>query len=131
MFTKTVCCLAVIGSASAFAPTMSVSANRREVIAGAGAAAVIAPVAANAKIEKGYNIKAPFITLFDNRGCEVKKDNYSGAKAGDMEDEQCIKLVMDSVVVSEATAAKKLQEFIGVKATAPGVLSISSPIKKY
>nr|AGR45596.1 phycoerythrin alpha subunit L2 [Chroomonas sp. M1312] len=132
MFTKTVAALAIVGSAAAYVPPMmSLSANRREVVAGAAAASVIAPLAANAKIEKGDAIKAPFITLFDNRGCEVKKNNYSGPKANGAEDDQCIKLTMESVKVSEDTAAKKLGEFIGLKATAVGVKSISGVTKKY
>nr|AGR45598.1 phycoerythrin alpha subunit L1 [Chroomonas sp. M1627] len=129
MLAKTVCFAALVASAAAYAPTMSLSANRRQVIAGAGAAVVAAPLASNAAIKKDQ--KAPIITIFDNRGCEVKKNNYSGAKANGMEDDQCVKLTMETITVSETTAAKKLQEFIGLKATAINVPQISGVTKKY
>ena len=108
---------------------MSLSANRREVIAGAAAASVIAPLAASAK--RTDNNKAPTITIFDARGCDAKKSNYAGAKAGGMEDDQCVKLSMETVSISKATAAKKLQEFINLKDTGFGAKSISGNTKKY
>eukprot|EP00281_Chroomonas_sp_CCMP1168_P030414 CAMPEP_0206256118 /NCGR_PEP_ID=MMETSP0047_2-20121206/24597_1 /ASSEMBLY_ACC=CAM_ASM_000192 /TAXON_ID=195065 /ORGANISM="Chroomonas mesostigmatica_cf, Strain CCMP1168" /LENGTH=39 /DNA_ID= /DNA_START= /DNA_END= /DNA_ORIENTATION= len=39
MIAKTVAVLALAGSAAAYAPTMSLSANRRELVQGAAAAA--------------------------------------------------------------------------------------------
>jgi hypothetical protein len=53
---------------------MSLSANRRQVIAGAGAAAIIAPLAANAK---NGDLKAPFVEIFDARGCDAKNSQYT------------------------------------------------------
>jgi hypothetical protein len=57
-----------------FCIQMSLSANRRQVIAGAGAAAIIAPLAANAK---NGDLKAPFVEIFDARGCDVKNSQYT------------------------------------------------------
>nr|AGR45592.1 phycoerythrin alpha subunit S2 [Chroomonas sp. M1627]AGR45594.1 phycoerythrin alpha subunit S1 [Chroomonas sp. M1627] len=113
MIAKTVATLAVIGSAAAYAPTMSLSANRREVIAGAGAAAVAAPLlrptGASAAIKKDQ--KAPVVTIFDARGCKDHSNKeYTGAKAGGMEDDQCVKLTMETIKVGDDVAAKVLGE---------------------
>ena len=108
---------------------MSMGATRRQAIAGAGAAAVAVPLAANAAGAK--DAKAPVVEIFDNRGCDVKKNNYSGPKANAMEDEQCVKVSMAKISVSEETAAKKLQEFIGGKASSINVNQISGVTKKY
>jgi hypothetical protein len=108
---------------------MSMGATRRQAIAGAGAAAIAVPLAANAAGAK--DSKAPIVEIFDNRGCEVKKNNYTGPKANAMEDEQCVKVSMAKITVSEETAAKKLQEFIGGKASGINVNQISGTTKKY
>lgn len=54
-----------------------------------------------------------------------------GAKSNDMNDEQCVKVSMVKISVSEATAAKKLQEFVGGKASSINVNQIASSTKKY
>lgn len=54
-----------------------------------------------------------------------------GAKSNDMNDEQCVKVSMVKISVSEATAAKKLQEFVGGKASSINVPQIASATKKY
>jgi hypothetical protein len=53
---------------------MSLSANRRQVIAGVGAAAIIAPLAANAK---NGDLRAPYVEIFDARGCESPQAQYT------------------------------------------------------
>ena len=53
---------------------MSVSANRRQVIAGAAAASVIVPLAANAK---NGDLRAPYVEIFDARGCDAKNAQYT------------------------------------------------------
>jgi hypothetical protein len=71
---KTCAVLALAGSAAAYAPTMSLSANRRGVVQGAAAAAVVAPLlrpnAAGA--EGDFASRAPGITIMDHRGCPRK-----------------------------------------------------------
>jgi len=104
-------------------------ATRRQAIAGAGAAAVAVPLAANAAGAK--DSKAPVVEIFDSRGCDAKKGNYNGPKANAMEDDQCVKVSMAKISVSEDTAAKKLQEFIGGKASGINVNQISGTTKKY
>nr|AGR45591.1 phycoerythrin alpha subunit S2 [Chroomonas sp. M1312] len=117
MIAKSVACLAIVGSASAYvAPMMSLSANRREVVAGAGAAAVAAPLlratGASAAIKKDQ--KAPVITIFDARGCKDHANKeYTGAKAGGMDDEQCVKLTMETIKVADDVAASVLREALG------------------
>jgi hypothetical protein len=54
-----------------------------------------------------------------------------GPKSNDMNDDQCVKVSMAVPKVSEETAAKKLQEFIGFKETAINVPIIRSATKKY
>ena len=91
---------------------MTVSANRRQALAGAAAAGIALPLAANAKMAK--DSKAPVVTVFDARGCaDHKNTQYTGAKAGGMEDDQCVKLSMDAVKVGDDVAAKVLTEVLG------------------
>jgi hypothetical protein len=50
---------------------MSVSANRREAVAGAAAAAVVAPMLRPESAEaRDKFLRAPVITMFDGRGCK-------------------------------------------------------------
>ena len=75
---------------------MSLSANRREVIAGAGAAAVVAPMLRPNEAEaKDLKLKAPVITIFDNRGCDSSRNpsrESTARKTGGPDDEMCIKV---------------------------------------
>lgn len=48
-----------------------------------------------------------------------------------MEDEQCVKVSMKPIEVSEATAGKLRQQFLGFKQTAIDVEQISSVTRKY
>ena len=108
---------------------MSVSANRRQALAGAAGVAIAAPLASNAAIRKDQ--KAPVVEIFDSRGCEVKKNNYTGPKSGDMNDDQCVKVSMQTISVSDTTAAKALQQFISGKQTSINVPQIQGNTKKY
>ena len=92
---------------------MSLSGTRRQALAGAAAGAVALPLAAGARIKKDQ--KAPIVEIFDSRGCEVKKSNYAGAKSGDMNDEQCVKVSFDTIAVSPATAEKLRQEILSFR----------------
>jgi len=106
---KTVAVLALAGSAAAFSPSMSMGATRRQAMAGAAAGAVALPLAANAKGAK--DSKAPVITIFDARGCADHKNvEYKGAKAGDMNDDQCVKVAMQAIKVGDDIAGLVLKE---------------------
>jgi hypothetical protein len=61
---------------------MSVSANRREAVAGAAAAAVVAPMLRPSSVEaRDKFLRAPVITMFDGRGCrEHLNIEYTGPK---------------------------------------------------
>nr|AHH29967.1 phycoerythrin alpha-subunit 1 [Proteomonas sulcata] len=126
---KSVVALAMVGSAAAFnAPMMSM--GRREVVqAGAASAAVapfLAPQAASARYPrkepvtvKDYEVmmaegKAPAITIFDHRGCS-RAPKEGNTESGTQDDEMLVKVVMRRPKYSEAEAAKKLAEFIGMK----------------
>lgn len=124
---------------------MSLSAERRGVLAGAAAGAVVLPLASNAApvLQKGPGgrpiypgnivgglqgggIPAPVIELFDSRGCDVRHVEYQGPKSGSDEDAQCIKISYQMISVSETTAAKKLQEFVSFRGTSLDVDAIPS-----
>ena len=88
---------------------MSMGATRRQAMAGAAAGAVALPLAANAKGAK--DSKAPVITIFDARGCADHKNvEYKGAKAGDMNDDQCVKVAMQTIKVGDDIAGLVLKE---------------------
>ena len=111
---------------------MSMGSTRRQAIAGAGVAAGVAALPlkpAEARIKKDQ--KAPIIEIFDSRGCEVQKSNYQGQLANNENDEMCIKVTFDTIAVSPLTAEKKLQEFVGGKASSINVDQISGVTKKY
>ena len=61
---------------------------------------------------------APVITVFDHRGCQRGGPDreYTGKKANGPDDEMCVKVQSVKIAVSEADAAKKLQEFISYEA---------------
>ena len=95
---RTVAFAAVIASAAAFSPMMSL--GRQEVVRSAAAASVAAPLLranpAAAKMDKSN--KAPEIVIMDHRGCSRKAGGeYTGGKAGDMNDEMCVKVSMTKV----------------------------------
>lgn len=97
---RTVAFAALVASAAAFSPMMSMETGRRQVVQAAGAAAVAAPLLranpAAAKMDKSN--KAPDIVIMDHRGCSRKAGGeYNGAKSGDMNDEMCVKVSMVKV----------------------------------
>merc|ERR1711966_480561 len=110
MFAKTLASLAVIGSAAAYVPMMSMDMGRREIVQAGAAAAAVTPflqgAPAGAAMDK--SAKAPQITIFDHRGCSRAPKESTGGQA----DEMMVKVASTKVSVSEADAAKKLQEFI-------------------
>jgi len=108
---------------------MSAGATRRQAIAGAAAAGVALPLAANSR-PRGFDQKAPVVEIFDSRGCDVTHKEYTGVYNGDMEDKQCVKVSMQTITVSEITAAAKRNEYIGGKASGINVEQISSVTKK-
>nr|CAC33091.2 phycoerythrin alpha-subunit 1 [Rhodomonas sp. CS24] len=114
MLAKALASLAVIGSAAAYVPMMSMDMGRREVVQAGAAAAAVTPflsgAPAGAAMDK--SAKAPQITIFDHRGCSRAPKESTGAKAGGQDDEMMVKVASTKVTVSEADAAKKLQEFI-------------------
>ena len=114
---------------------MSAGATRRQAMAGAAAAGVALPLAANAASYPGNivggSIPAPYVEIFDARGCDVSHNEYTGAGTGDMNDEQCVKVSMLPVKVSESFAAKKRQEFINFKQSAINVEQISGTKRIY
>jgi hypothetical protein len=63
---------------------------------------------------------APMLTIMDHRDClrSVENTEYTGKKAGGIEDEMCVKLEMAPPGVNEATAASMLSEMISFTAKA-------------
>lgn len=91
--------------------------SRRDALVGAGAAAVAAPLlrpaAAGAKVD---NLAAPYIYIFDGRGCPRVNKEYQGKSAnGDEEDLMSVKVELKPVKVSEATGASFKQEQLSFK----------------
>ena len=117
---RTVAFAAVIASAAAFSPMMSMETGRRQVVQAGAAAAVAAPLLrgtpAEAKMDKSG--RAPVITIFDHRGCNRGGPNkeYTGAKSNDKDDEMCVKVQSNKIAASEARAAAQLAEAISFKA---------------
>ena len=111
MIGRTTVVLALAGSAAAFSPMMSMETGRRQVVQAAGAAAVAAPLLranpAAAKMDKSNT--APDILIMDHRGCSRKAGGeYNGAKAGDMNDEMCVKVSMKKITGGEGVAPLNL-----------------------
>ena len=90
--------------------------GRRQVVQTGAAAAAVAPflqsLPAGATYDKSG--KAPVITVFDHRGCRRGGPDaeYKGLKANSKDDEMCVKVELSKITVTEAEAAKALQEFI-------------------
>ncbi len=105
--------------------------DRRDMIQTAGAAAIAAPLVGSqsaSAVEIGYAFAnpnmgkgvMPAITIFDHRGCNRPTKEYTGKKAGSIDDEMCIKIVNKKPqVYPEYTtlASNVLQELIGVTYT--------------
>ena len=117
---RTVAFAALVASAAAFSPMMSMETGRRQVVQAGAAAAVAAPLLrgtpAEAKMDKSG--RAPVITIFDHRGCNRGGANkeYTGAKSNDKDDEMCVKVQSNKIAASEARAAAQLAEAISLKA---------------
>ena len=117
---RTIAFAALVASAAAFSPMMSMETGRRQVVQAGAAAAVAAPLLrgtpAEAKMDKSG--RAPVITIFDHRGCNRGGANkeYTGAKAGGQDDEMCVKVSSEKVAASEAKAATMLAEALSLKA---------------
>eukprot|EP00283_Hemiselmis_rufescens_P007344 CAMPEP_0173429980 /NCGR_PEP_ID=MMETSP1357-20121228/8534_1 /TAXON_ID=77926 /ORGANISM="Hemiselmis rufescens, Strain PCC563" /LENGTH=142 /DNA_ID=CAMNT_0014394247 /DNA_START=50 /DNA_END=478 /DNA_ORIENTATION=+ len=114
MYTK-IALLALVGSASAFnAPMMSANAGRREAVAGAAGAAVVAPLlrpeSASAGLTSSQTARAPVVEFFDERdGCAASTNAYQagssprktrGGKSGDQDDQMCVKVAMKTIIAS-------------------------------
>ena len=111
--------LALVGSAAAFSPMMSMDMGRRQVVQAGAAAAVAAPLLranpASAGMDK--SAKAPAITIMDHRGCTAHSNKeYTGPAANDIEDEMCVVVRNPKVTVSEVEAGKFLQQVISYQA---------------
>jgi hypothetical protein len=89
--------------------------GRRQVVQTGAAAAAVAPFLQNMPASAANrDAKAPVITIFDHRGCKRGGPDaeYKGLKANSKDDEMCVKVQSVKISVSEAEAAKSLQEFI-------------------
>jgi hypothetical protein len=118
MLARTVA-LALVGSAAAFSPMMSMDMGRRQVVQAGAAAAVAAPLLranpASAGMDK--SAKAPAITIMDHRGCTAHANKeYTGPAANAIEDEMCVVVRNPKVTVSELEAGKFLQSVISFQA---------------
>jgi len=120
MLRSTASILALVGSAAAFSPMMSMETGRRQVVQAGAAAAVAAPLLranpAAAGMDKSG--RAPVITIFDHRGCQRGGANkeYTGAKASGQDDEMLVKVQSVKIAASDARAAAQLAESISLKA---------------
>eukprot|EP00802_Teleaulax_amphioxeia_P029796 Tamp_32057.p3 GENE.Tamp_32057~~Tamp_32057.p3 ORF type:complete len:151 (-),score=54.39 Tamp_32057:147-599(-) len=121
--------LALVGSAAAFNPMMSMDVGRRQVVQAGAAAAAAAPLlraqpaeavlssklglCKNGKADGACNA-APIITIFDHRGCQRGGPNseYRGKQAGDQDDEMLVKVELQKIAASESRAAAQLAESI-------------------
>uniref|UniRef100_A0A7S0Z6P5 Phycoerythrin alpha chain domain-containing protein n=1 Tax=Hemiselmis tepida TaxID=464990 RepID=A0A7S0Z6P5_9CRYP len=120
---------AVIGSAAAFSPSMVAGPGRREVVQGAGAAAVVAPLLRPAEADAAFfgkasggprkPLTAPVISILDHRGCSEnsKHQEYKGKASSDENDEMCIVVRQQKISVAESDAAKLRQEYLSFKAS--------------
>ena len=117
---RTVAFAALVASAAAFSPMMSMETGRRQVVQAGAAAAVAAPLLRGTPAAAGMDKsgRAPVITIFDHRGCNRGGPNkeYTGAKSNDKDDEMCVKVQSNKIAASEARAAAQLAEAISFKA---------------
>ena len=89
--------------------------GRRQVVQTGAAAAAVTPFLQSLPAgAMDKSAKAPVITIFDHRGCKRggPDTEYKGNKANSKDDEMCVKVQSVKISVSEAEAAKALQEFI-------------------
>merc|ERR1712216_781361 len=98
--------LALVGSAAAFSPMMSMDLGRRSIVQAGAASAVAAPLLRPQEAQAGLPVdalcagkacnSAPVITIFDHRGCKRGGPNaeYTGEAAGGADDEMCVKVQM-------------------------------------
>eukprot|EP00277_Geminigera_cryophila_P043966 CAMPEP_0173076524 /NCGR_PEP_ID=MMETSP1102-20130122/12478_1 /TAXON_ID=49646 /ORGANISM="Geminigera sp., Strain Caron Lab Isolate" /LENGTH=154 /DNA_ID=CAMNT_0013946429 /DNA_START=81 /DNA_END=545 /DNA_ORIENTATION=+ len=114
--------LAIVGSATAFSPMMSMETGRRQILQAGASAAVVAPLLrANPATAAGNRSgRAPVITIFDHRGCQRGGPNkeYEGGAANGPDDEMLVKVGNPVITVSDATATRQLNEVISFKAKA-------------
>jgi hypothetical protein len=116
---RTIAFAALVASAAAFSPMMSMETGRRQVIQAGAAAAVAAPLLranpASAGMDK--SARAPSITVLDHRGCTAHDNKeYTGEKANSQDDEMCVVVRNPKVTVSQSEAAKFLQQVISYQA---------------
>ena len=95
---RTVAFAALVASATAFSPALS------GVRTGA--------TSLNMAMDKSS--KAPVITVFDHRGCSRAPKEYTGAKAGGMEDQMMVKAQSVKIEVSQGTAESVLASTLAV-----------------
>eukprot|EP00277_Geminigera_cryophila_P036906 CAMPEP_0173102152 /NCGR_PEP_ID=MMETSP1102-20130122/37363_1 /TAXON_ID=49646 /ORGANISM="Geminigera sp., Strain Caron Lab Isolate" /LENGTH=149 /DNA_ID=CAMNT_0013996199 /DNA_START=305 /DNA_END=754 /DNA_ORIENTATION=+ len=131
-FAKSCTVLALAGGAVAFSPTMSISANRRQVVQSGAAAAVAAPLLrtapATAASYDNFPGRAPVISVLDHRGCSRKGTEYTGQRSGGTDDEMCVIVRNPEIKVSDESARKYLQEVISYQAKGiDGVFDGQSP----
>mmetsp|Transcript_42847 Transcript_42847/g.99524 ORF Transcript_42847/g.99524 Transcript_42847/m.99524 type:complete len:153 (+) Transcript_42847:24-482(+) len=120
---------AILGSAAAFSPSMVAGPGRREIVQGAGAAALVAPLLRPAEADAAFfgkasggprkPLTAPVILVLDHRGCSenAKHNEYKGKKSDDMNDEMCVVVRQKVISVAESDAAKLKQEYLSFKAS--------------
>eukprot|EP00293_Proteomonas_sulcata_P005449 CAMPEP_0184326146 /NCGR_PEP_ID=MMETSP1049-20130417/142406_1 /TAXON_ID=77928 /ORGANISM="Proteomonas sulcata, Strain CCMP704" /LENGTH=119 /DNA_ID=CAMNT_0026648319 /DNA_START=611 /DNA_END=970 /DNA_ORIENTATION=- len=115
---------------------MAQDVDRRSVVGGAalaGAAVVAGASSAEAAdkpaqgflapstYDKFYNGKAknsaPFVTVFDERGCNRPKKDYTGNKAGTYDDNMLVKVAMKGVGADLRAAEKVFDQFKPAKPT--------------
>ena len=94
--------LAIVGSATAFSPMMSMETGRRQIVQAGAAAPLLRATPASAGKKGLYDAnagmdksgRAPLIVVFDHRGCNRGGTNaeYQGKQAGDQDDEMCVKV---------------------------------------
>ena len=92
---------------------MSLGGTRRQALAGAAAAGVAMPLAANAFPAKivGGNIPAPVVQIFDARGCtDHQNKEYTGPLTDGPDDEMCVKVTMMNIKVDADAAGLVLKE---------------------
>jgi hypothetical protein len=121
---RTVALAAVVASAAAFSPMMSMETGRRQVVQTGAAAAVAAPLlraSPAAAVPRGGQMdksgRAPVITIFDHRGCNRGGPNkeYTGSKANGQDDEMLVKVQSLVIPKAEARAEAFLGEAISLK----------------
>jgi hypothetical protein len=115
---RTIALAALVASAAAFSPMMSMETGRRQVVQAGAAAAVAAPLLRANPAEAQYDKsgRAPVILVMDHRGCNRGGPNaeYRGTRSGDSDDEMCVKVSSERIPASEERAAAQLAEAISL-----------------